>query len=59
MANNRKSETEYIQNIWLGILPSMIGELDRIALDNKISRNEVIRIFCNFGLKNKSKFKLR
>jgi len=59
MSNKQKFENEILQNIQVGMPPSKIGKLDTTAIDNNISRNEVIRMACIFLLKNKSKFKLK
>jgi len=59
MPNIRKSDDVKYNQIIANMNIGMIGELDTIALDNKISRNEVIRIFCNYGLKNRKKFNLK
>lgn len=59
MPNTKKTEETKYQPVIAGMVMQMIGDLDTVAIDNKISRNEVIRIFCSFGLKNKKQFKLK
>ena len=59
MANKEKTEEAKYHNIWAGMQLNMIGDLDEVALDNTISRNEIIRRACAYLLKNKKKFNLK
>jgi len=59
MSAPKKNYEEKYQNIWVGLRPIMIGDLDKIAIMNGISRNEVIRLASDFLLKNKKKFNLK
>jgi hypothetical protein len=59
MANIKKSEEEKFYPVMANMTMKMMGELDTIALDNNIARNEVIRIACGSIIKNKKKFNLK
>jgi hypothetical protein len=59
MANKSKEENAKYHNIWTGMQMQMIGDLDRVALNNGTSRNDIIRRACTFLLKNKKKFGLK
>ncbi len=57
--NKRKYENVTLLNIQVGMSPDNIGKLDKIALANNTSRNEIIRVACDFLLLNKKIFKLK
>jgi metal-responsive CopG/Arc/MetJ family transcriptional regulator len=57
--SNKKDESVKFNQVVANMTTDMIGKLDEIALNNKTSRNEVIRIFCIYGIKNKKKFNLK
>lgn len=59
MSNKNKFIGERLLNIQVGFPPSLIGNVDCTALENNMSRNEVIRTACLYLLKNKKKFKLK
>ena len=59
MANKTKEENIKYHNIWAGMQLQMIGDLDEAAIDNKTSRNDIIRRACAYLLKNKKKFGLK
>ena len=46
MANIRINKDENLMNIIVGMTPTMIGQLDKIALDKQTSRNAIIRAAC-------------
>lgn len=57
MAAHKK--TEPMQQIIANMTPTLIGKLDGIAVDNELSRNEVVRRACQFLIDNPKKFKLK
>jgi hypothetical protein len=59
MPNTKKTEETKYQPVIAGMIMQMIGDLDTVALDNKTSRNDIIRRACDFLLKNKKKFGLK
>ena len=58
MANHKKTVEQKLQPCINMMRLAMIGKLDSIAIDNDISRNEVVRRACEFLLKNPKKFNL-
>lgn len=54
--NIKKTKEEKFNPVLTHMTMGMIGDLDRIALNNGVSRNEVIRQACRVFIK-KGKFK--
>ena len=59
MANKTKQQDVRMSPVIASMNSNMIGQLDSVAIDNNISRNEVIRRACNYLLSNPKKFNLK
>lgn len=56
---NTKDESVKFNQIVGNMTTDMIGKLDDLAIDNKTSRNEIIRVACQYLISNKKKFNLK
>jgi hypothetical protein len=59
MSGTKKTEEEKLHPIIASMTDNMNAQLTTIGLDNKTSRNEIIRIACYYLINNKKKLKLK
>jgi len=59
MSGKKKIKEELLHPVITSMTDKMNAVLSGIAADNNTSRNDVIRIACQYLIDNKKKFKLK